>query len=234
MLESQRCFVGLGAAFLVTAAACNPAKPPAEVREAPAVASSPSSSSSRIAVTGTAEIGKPAPEFELRDLEGQTFRLSQFRGKTVVLEWFNPQCPFVKASHSKGSLHGLAEKYTSKGITWLAINSAAQGRQGFGADVNVDGKRRFGFAHPVLLDETGDVGHAYHATNTPHMFVVDEKGVLVYRGAIDNSPDGEGESPQGGSLVNYVVAALDDLAAGRPVKTQQTDAYGCSVKYAPR
>jgi peroxiredoxin len=232
MSDRQRCFIGLGAAFLATATACNPAKPSAEAHEAPAVAAP--SSTPRAAVTGTAEIGKPAPEFELRDLEGQTYRLSQFRGKTVVLEWFNPQCPFVKASHSKGSLRGLAEKYTTKGFTWLAINSAAQGKQGFGADVNAEGKRKFGFTHPVLLDETGDVGHAYRATNTPHMFVVDDKGVLVYRGAIDNSPDGEGESPQGGSLVNYVVAALDDLAAGRSVKTQQTDPYGCSVKYAAR
>jgi peroxiredoxin len=232
MLNGNLVLTGLGAAFFLGALACNPAKPPAEAREAPAALAS--SSPSRVAVTGTAEIGRPAPDFELRDLEGQTYRLSQFRGKTVVLEWFNPQCPFVKASHNKGSLHGLAEKYTVKGITWLAINSAAQGKQGFGADVNAEGKRKFGLMHPVLLDEAGDVGHAYHATNTPHMFVVDDKGVLVYRGAIDNSPDGEGESPQGGSLVNYVVAALDDLAGGRPVKTQQTDAYGCSVKYGSR
>jgi peroxiredoxin len=232
MVRRFRFFSGVSMAVLVTATACNPAKPSGEVREAPALAAS--SSPTRAAVTGTAEIGKPAPDFELRDLEGQTYRLSQFRGKTVVLEWFNPQCPFVKASHSKGSLHGLAEKYTVKGITWLAVNSAAPGRQGYGADANTEGKRKFGLTHPVLLDETGDVGHAYHATNTPHMFVVDDQGVLVYRGAIDNSPDGEGESPQGGALVNYVVAALDDLAAGRSVKTRQTDPYGCSVKYAPR
>jgi peroxiredoxin len=231
-------------ALLVAAAACNPAKTSADPPQATQPPTSPpdlrvaapavlaSSAPARPIVT--AEIGKPAPDFELRDLEGQTYRLSQFRGKTVVLEWFNPQCPFVKASHNKGSLHGLAEKYTAKGVAWLAINSAAQGKQGFGADANAEGKRKFGLTHPVLMDETGDVGHAYHATNTPHMFVVDDKGVLVYRGAIDNSPDGEGESPQGGSLVNYVVAALDDLAAGRPVKTQQTDPYGCSVKYGSR
>jgi peroxiredoxin len=231
MLEARRLSVGL--LIALAAFACNPAKPSAEAREAPAVPATLASAaaSARPAVTGTAEIGKPAPDFELRDLEGQTYRLSQLRGKTVVLEWFNPQCPFVKASHNKGSLHGLAEKITAKGIGWLAINSAAQGKQGYGVEVNVEGKRKFGLNHPVLLDESGDVGHAYHATNTPHMFVVDDKGVLVYRGAIDNSPDGEGESPQGGTLINYVTAALDDLAAGRPVKTPQTDAYGCSVKY---
>lgn len=216
--------------WLFAATACTPAKPSGESREAPMAV--PSSSSSRVIAAGTAAIGQPAPDFELRDLEGRTYRLSQLRGKTVVLEWFNPQCPFVNASHTKGSLRGLAEKYTAKGITWLAINSAAQGRQGFGVEANAQGKRKFGLSHPILLDETGEVGHAYHATNTPHMFVIDDKGVLVYRGAIDNSPDGEGESPQGGSLVNYVVAALDDLAAGKPVKTPQSDPYGCSVKYA--
>jgi peroxiredoxin len=231
MVVAHRFSAGL--VLLAAVAGCNPAKPSNEALEAPTmpVASVASSATARPMLTGPAEVGKPAPDFELRDLEGQSHRLSQLRGKTVVLEWFNPQCPFVKASHTKGSLHGLAEKYTAKGVAWLAINSAAQGKQGYGVEVNAEGKRRFGLAHPVLLDESGDVGHAYHATNTPNMFVVDDKGVLVYRGAIDNSPDGEGESPQGGTLVNYVASALDDLAAGRPVKTPETDPYGCSVKY---
>jgi peroxiredoxin len=243
--------VSFAAAWCLVAVACDPAKPATEAREAPVAATSgapgqtiaggstggsttPSTGPTPAAavVSGVAEIGKAAPDFELRDLDGQSHRLSQLRGKTVVLEWFNPQCPFVNAAHNKGSLHGLAEKYTAKGVAWLAINSAAQGRQGFGVEANADGKRRFGLTHPILLDESGAVGHAYHATNTPHMFVIDDKGVLVYRGAIDNSPDGEGESPQGGTLVNYVAVALDDLAAGRAVKTPQTEAYGCSVKYA--
>jgi len=183
---------------------------------------------------GTAEIDKPAPDFELRDLDGHPFKLSQARGKTVVLEWFNPECPFVRASHTKGSLKGLAEKYISKGIVWVAINSGAAGKQGYGVEANRAGRERYGLSHPILLDETGDVGHAYGAKHTPHMYVIDGKGTLVYRGAIDNSPDGEGESPQGGTLVNYVEAALADVAAGRPVKTKETEAYGCSVKYASR
>jgi peroxiredoxin len=184
--------------------------------------------------TQVAAVGKPAPDFELRDLEGHSVRLSQFRGKTVVLEWFNPECPFVRASHTKGSLKGFADKITDKGTVWLAINSGAPGKQGYGVDANVAGTRRFGMKHPVLLDESGDVGRAYDARHTPHMYVVDDKGVLVYRGAIDNSPDGEGESPTGGTLVNYVDSALADLAAGRPVKTAETEAYGCSVKYASK
>ena len=179
-------------------------------------------------------LGKQAPDFELRDLDGHPVRLGQFRGKTVVLEWFNPECPFVRASHTKGSLKGLAEKYAQKGIVWLAINSGSPGKQGYGVEANVAGKTKYGLSHPVLLDETGDVGRAYGARHTPHMFVIDDKGVLVYRGAIDNSPDGEGESPKGGTLVNYVEAALADLSAGRPVKTPETEAYGCSVKYASK
>jgi peroxiredoxin len=178
-----------------------------------------------------AAVGKPAPDFELRDLDGKSVKLSSFRGKVVVLEWFNPGCPFVKASHGKGSLKNAAAEATKKGVVWLAINSAAEGKQGFGAEANRAGVKAFGLTHPVLLDEKGEVGHAYGATNTPHIFVIDESGVLVYRGAPDNSPDGEGESPTGGKLVSYVDATLADLAAKRPVGVGETRAYGCSVKY---
>lgn len=182
-------------------------------------------------VEGRADLGKPAPDFELPDLDGKKVRLSAYRGKPVVLEWFNPGCPFVKASHTKGSLKGLADRETAKGVTWLAINSAAPGKQGYGVEANARAKAQYGMTHPILIDETGAVGHAYGAKHTPHMFVVDAKGILVYRGAIDNSPDGEGESPQGGTLVNYASAALDDIAGGRPVKAAESEAYGCSVKY---
>lgn len=178
-----------------------------------------------------ASLGAPAPDFELPDLDGNRVKLSSFRGKRVVLEWFNPGCPFVKASHSKGSLVSTAADLAKQGVVWLAINSGAPGKQGHGLEANREGKQRFKLDHPVLLDEAGTVGRSYGAAHTPHMYVIDEKGVLVYRGAIDNSPDGEGESPSGGKLVNYVSAALSDLAAGRPVATAETEAYGCSVKY---
>jgi peroxiredoxin len=179
-----------------------------------------------------AEIGKPAPDFTLKDLDGKEVRLSSFKGKTVVLEWFNPGCPFVKAAHSKGSLKDAARRQTKAGVVWLAVNSGAPGKQGAGVEANRDGAKGFAMDHPVLLDESGAVGKTYGATNTPHMMVIDEKGTLVYRGAIDNSPDGEGESPTGGKLVSYVDAALADLSAGRPVATAETKAYGCGVKYA--
>jgi peroxiredoxin len=183
------------------------------------------------AVAGSASIGKPAPQFTLTDLAGKRISLSELAGKPVVLEWFNPGCPFVQKSHTAGSLKGLAAKHAGNSVAWLAINSGAPGKQGHGRDANREAAKEFGLTHPVLLDESGAVGTAYGAEHTPHMYVIDEKGMLVYRGAIDNSPDGEGESPQGGQLVNYVDAALADLAAGRPVKNAETEAYGCSVKY---
>ena len=178
-----------------------------------------------------AEVGKPAPDFALKDLEGKEVRLSSFKGKTVVLEWFNPGCPFVKAAHTKGSLKDAARRNRAKGVVWLAINSGAAGKQGAGAEANREGVKTFGMENPVLLDEAGTVGKTYGATSTPHMMVIDDKGTLVYRGAIDNSPDGEGESAPGGKLVSYVDSALNDLAAGKPVATTETKAYGCGVKY---
>ncbi|HYJ09361.1 MAG TPA: thioredoxin family protein [Polyangiaceae bacterium] len=178
-----------------------------------------------------AALGAAAPDFELPDLDGKLVKLSSFRGKPVVLEWFNPGCPFVKASHTKGSLVTTAAEHGKQGVVWLAINSGAPGKQGHGLEANREGKQVFKLDHPVLLDEAGRVGRAYGAAHTPHMYVIDKNGILVYRGAIDNSPDGEGESPAGGKLVNHVSAALADLAAGRAVAKAETEAYGCSVKY---
>lgn len=179
-----------------------------------------------------AEIGKPAPDFALKDVDGKEVKLSSFKGKKVVLEWFNPGCPFVQAAHSKGSLKDAAKRHTANDVVWLAINSGAPGRQGHGAAANKEAAKSWSLDHPILLDESGAVGRAYGATNTPHMMVIDEKGTLVYRGAVDNSPDGEGDSPAGGKLVSYVDGALADLGAARPVGTAETKAYGCSVKYA--
>ena len=210
--------------WLATAAGCsrdhsNGALPPA------------ASSATLPSANVSADVGKAAPDFVLEDVDGHHVHLADFRGKTVVLEWFNPKCPFVNMSHTKGSLKGTAARHIADGVAWLGIDSAAPGKQGYAADEIRDAMKRFGLTHPILRDETGTVGHTYGATNTPHLFVIDRAGILVYAGAIDNSPDGEGESPQNGKLVNYVDAALDDLAAGRPVRTPRTNPYGCSVKY---
>jgi len=177
-----------------------------------------------------AEIGKPAPDFTLNDVDGKSVSLASFKGKTVVLEWFNPSCPFVRHNHEKGPLKDMAARVEKTGAVWLSINSGAQGKQGYGADATKVGMQKYGMTNPVLLDPDGKVGHAYGADHTPHMFVIDKTGTLVYRGAIDNAPDGE--TDLGAPFVNYVDAALADLAAGRAVAKSETKAYGCGVKYA--
>jgi peroxiredoxin len=180
-----------------------------------------------------AEVGERAPGFTLKDLSGKPVSLGDFKGKIVVLEWFNPECPFVKASHEKGSLKGLARNYHGKDdVVWLAVNSGAEGRQGHGVEKNRAAVEAYSLPHPVLLDEQGSVGKAYGATNTPHLFIVDTQGKLAYQGAIDNSPDGEAEAAPDGNLVNYVSQALSELSEGKPVSMPETKAYGCSVKYA--
>jgi Redoxin len=226
---------GLGAGAVLALCACS--KPPSAAVESagaePAAATSAaavSAAPTAAAAVAHAELGQPAPEFTLTDLDGKSVSLSQFKGKTVVLEWFNPGCPFVQASHNVGSLKGLAAKHSSD-VVWLAINSGAQGKQGAGIEANREGLNKFGLQHPVLIDETGSVGQLYGAERTPHMFVINPEGVLVYRGAIDNSPDGEGQSPEGGKLVNYVESALQAVSTGAKVSPAETKAYGCSVKY---
>jgi len=176
-------------------------------------------------------IGKPAPDFTLTDLDGKEVKLAAFKGKVVVLEWFNPGCPFVTRSHTVGSLVDTAKRRMKDGVVWLGINSGAAGKQGADTQANAQAAKTWSIPNPILRDATGVVGKAYGATNTPNMFVIDKTGTVVYAGAIDNSPDGEGKSPRGGKLVNYVDAALDDVAAGRPVQTAVTRPYGCTVKY---
>ncbi len=146
-----------------------------------------------------------------------------------MLEWFNPECPFVKAAHDAGPLKDLAARTTATGVVWLAINSGAPGKQGHGAQVNKDAAARWSLSHPILLDETGEVGRAYGATNTPHMFLIDDKGVLVYRGALDNAPMND---TSGAPKANLFEDALAALAAGQPIAQPDNKAWGCSVKYA--
>lgn len=219
-----------------TATASAPADQPASVVPAAALASSAAAAPSASAApaptaTPVATIGASAPAFTLTDLDGKTVSLADFLGKVVVLEWFNPGCPFVRASHTKGSLTDAARRAKAQGVVWLAINSGAPGQQGHGVPANRKGVETFALEHPVLLDEDGGVGRAYGAAKTPHLFVIDEKGTLVYGGAVDNSPDGEGESPEGGTLVRYVDQALAEVLAKKPVTVPSSKPYGCSVKY---
>ncbi|WP_437968260.1 thioredoxin family protein [Sorangium sp. So ce260] len=204
-----------GAAAAQPAKADAPAKPAeAKVEKAPAT---------------KAKIGQPAPDFTLPDLDGKPVKLADFKGKTVVLEWFNPGCPFVQLAHRKGGLKDVPAQHTQKGVVWLAINSGAPGKQGTARDENVKAKQEFGMSYPLLIDEKGDVGRAYGAERTPHMYIIDPQGTLVYAGAIDSTKGGEPE--QGEQVTNYVDAALAELAASKPISTKETEAFGCSVKY---
>jgi peroxiredoxin len=179
----------------------------------------------------TAAVGQPAPDFTLPAVDGTTVKLSDFKGKRVVLEWFNPECPFVKAAHGEGPLKDMAAKTTATGVVWLAINSGGPGKQGHGVEVNKKAAADWSLAHPILLDETGAVGRAYGATNTPHMYIIDDKGVLAYRGGLDNAPMNVPDPP-GSQLINHTADALAALAAGKTVAAAETRAWGCSVKFA--
>ena len=188
------------------------------------VATAPAEAAAR----GEAAIGAMAPDFTLTDLDGETHTLSALKGKTVVLEWFNPGCPFVKHAHGEGGvLASTPGRAKAGGAVWLAINSGAPGKQGHGVEANRAAVGEWKLDYPVLVDESGEIGRAYGAMTTPHMYIVDPEGKLVYRGAIDNRPLGKGR----GTEVNYVDKALADLGAGRAVATSETKPYGCSVKY---
>ncbi len=182
--------------------------------------------------TGT-KVGDYAPDFTLPDLDGKKVNLSQFRGKTVILEWFNPDCPFVKGGHTNGVLRTMGNQATKDGRIWLAINSSGKGRQGHGLEVNKSGVATYKMEYPVLLDEDGAVGHSYGATRTPEIIVIDAKGVIVYRGAVDNTGSGDPSDADKGVLKNYVAEAIDALS-GKKIEglAKTVEPYGCTIKYA--
>ncbi len=177
------------------------------------------------------QTGSPAPDFSVMDSSGKTVKLSDYKGKTVVLEWLNHGCPFVKKHYESHNMQDLQKKYTGKGVVWLSVISSAPGKQGHGDGAKVEEERKKLHANPtaILLDEKGVMGKAYGAETTPHMFVISKDGKLVYQGAIDDKPSTEKEDVK--VAKNYVSAALDSTLAGKPVAVAQTKAYGCSVKY---
>jgi peroxiredoxin len=177
------------------------------------------------------EIGKPAPHFKLMGTLGKEISLSEFKGKIVVLEWLNHGCPFVRKHYDTKNMQSLQKKYVDQNIIWLSINSSASGKQGY---VDPQGALKEkadnnSVASDILLDPKGEVGKLYGAKTTPHMFIINAAGILVYQGAIDDRPDTEKESVKGAK--NYVAQALDDILAGKAVLIPSTKAYGCSVKY---
>lgn len=178
------------------------------------------------------QVGKPAPEFTATDSNGKSHKLSDFKGKTVVLEWTNPDCPFVQKHYTSGNMQALQSDATKDGIVWLSINSGAPGKQGHmdGAGANRSVAATKARQTAYLLDANGQVGKLYSARTTPHMFVIDPKGTLAYMGGIDSNSSADPATIK--TSTNYVKAALADLKAGKPVKTATSQPYGCSVKYA--
>jgi peroxiredoxin len=182
------------------------------------------------AAMGGVEIGAAAPDFTLTDTDGKSVTLSALKGKIVVLEWFNADCPFVKRNHGQGTLKTYGNEASAKGdVVWLAINSSATGKQGAGLERNKAGRTEYGMTYPVLLDESGEVGKKYGARTTPHVYVIDKTGNVAYSGSIDNAPDGDPRDAP--TVINFVGNALDELRAGKPVTKAKTDPWGCSVKY---
>ncbi|MBO0735200.1 MAG: redoxin domain-containing protein [Alphaproteobacteria bacterium] len=184
-----------------------------------------------VSPVAAARIGEPAPAFSAPDIAGKTVRLGDFAGKTVVLEWTNDGCPFVGKQYNSGNMQALQRKYTAAGVVWLTIASSAPGEQGYvtPARAKADLARWQAAPTEFLLDPEGRIGHLYDARATPHMVVIDRTGRLVYRGAIDDKPSTRLADVK--AAHNYVAAALDALAAGRPVAVSSTRAYGCSIKY---
>jgi len=179
-----------------------------------------------------AKVGEAAPAFTIAATTGKDVSLAEQRGKIVVLEWTNHDCPYVRKHYESGNMQSLQKEITAQGVTWLTIISSSPGTQGYVTPKQADELTVTRKASPtaVLLDPTGVVGRAYGATNTPHMYVIDKVGHLMYAGAIDDRPTTRRSDVPGAH--NYVRAALDDMAAGRPVQTPVTRAYGCTVKYA--
>jgi peroxiredoxin len=176
-------------------------------------------------------VGSAAPDFSAPDSKGKTQSLSQYKGKFVVLEWFNPECPFVKKHYGGGNMQKLQEEYTGKGVVWLSVDSSAPGAEGNlspdQAEKIISGWKAHQTA--LVLDPDGKVGRAYGAKNTPHMFVINPEGKVVYEGAIDSKrTPNVADIP---SSTNYVKQALDEALAGKTVSNADTKPYGCSVKY---
>lgn len=176
-------------------------------------------------------LGQPAPAFQAVDAAGRTRSLSEFRGKTVVLEWTNNGCPYVQKHYNSGNMQGLQRQAAKDGVVWLTVISSAPGMQGYltGPQARQWKGEVKAASADVLLDPKGTVGRAYEAKSTPHIFIVDKAGRLAYMGGIDDRPYSDPESLKGAT--NYVEAALADIKAGRAVAQPATKPYGCSVKY---
>ncbi|HZP01778.1 MAG TPA: thioredoxin family protein [Terriglobia bacterium] len=178
------------------------------------------------------QVGSPAPDFSAQDSHGATQTLSQYRGKYVVLEWHNRECPFTRKHYESGNMQRLQREWTAKGVIWFTVISSAPGQQGYVTAEQENAYIRQVKAAPtaVLLDPSGQLGHLYNAKTTPHMFIINPEGILIYDGAIDDRPTtNSADIP---TSTNYVSQALKEAMAGKSVSVPVSRPYGCSVKYA--
>jgi len=177
-------------------------------------------------------VGQPAPAFTGTDMHGKKVSLADLKGKYVVLEWHNQGCPFVVKHYESGNMQKLQKELTGQGAAWITVISSAPGKQGHVTAAEEEAYLKAQNATPtdVVFDEDGKIGQAYGAKTTPHMFVIDDKGTLVYAGAIDDKASTDKADVAGAT--NYVQAAYTEAKAGQPVKTPSTAPYGCSVKYS--
>lgn len=184
------------------------------------------------ALAQTATVGQPAPDFTALDTAGKTVKLSDFKGKHVVLEWTNPGCPFVVKHYGSGNIPALQKEFTGKGVVWLAVNSTETGSGDYKKPADLGAWMASQKAVPTatLMDEKGGIGKAYGARTTPHMYIVNPQGVLVYAGGIDSIPSAKVDDIK--TATNYVRQGLGEALAGKPISAASTKPYGCSVKYA--
>jgi hypothetical protein len=188
-----------------------------------------------LSLVGTAQaapaIGQAAPEFSVTDASGHPQKLADQKGKYVVLEWFNFGCPFIRKHYDSGNMQKLQDAYRAKGVIWYSVNSSAAGKEGYGDAAKLMKEMDEHKGHPtaILPDPKGTLARLYKAKTTPHMFVIDPKGILIYKGALDSIASTDvADVPK---ATNYVSKALDESMSGKPVTTSATAPYGCSVKY---
>ncbi len=177
-------------------------------------------------------VGQPAPAFAANDASGKPVSLADYKGRTVVLEWVNPECPYVRKHYDSGNMQATQKAAAAKGVVWLSVNSTHTSHVDFKqpAEMTAWAQRQGAAPTATLMDAEGKIGRAYGARTTPHMYVIDAKGTLVYAGGIDDKPSANPADVKGAK--NLVSAALADVLAGKPVAQSVTRPYGCSVKYA--
>lgn len=184
-----------------------------------------------LATSHSQEIGKPAPAFSAKNTKGESVSLAEYKGKTVVLEWMNFECPFVKKHYSSGNMQKLQAEAAANGVVWISVNSSAEGKQGYCSPDKMTQciAREKSKAAQVILDPSGVVGKSYAAKVTPHLFIINKEGVLVYDGAIDSKSSTDAADVA--TADKLFANALEEVLAGKPVANAKNKPYGCGVKY---